>query len=236
VTFSEAMDTTTLNGITLTNVASGTAVAGTVTYDPITNIATFTPSSSLAGNTTYRVTVSGVRDLAGNAIAAPFTSTFTTRLTLFSDDFEAGVGNWTLPQVGGVAWSTVTNLYRSPTHSLTDSAAGKYASNITTVAELKTPLNVTGLASVSLQFALRLRSEKAKDYFFVDYRVDGGAWTPINRPGTTAGWNGSIAWSVFTLPITLSNNNTLEFRFRLTTNANRNFDGAYVDDVLVQSP
>jgi hypothetical protein len=26
------------------------------------------------------------------------------------------------------------------------------------------------------------------------------------------------------------------FRFRLTSNANRNFDGAYVDDVLIQSP
>jgi hypothetical protein len=236
LTFSEAIDTTTLTGITLTNLTLGTITVGTVTYDPLTNIATFTPSSALTGATQYRVNVSGVKDLAGNAMAAPFTSTFTTRLTLFTDNFESGTGKWNLPTANGGPWSLATNQFRSATHSLTDSAGGKYQANSNSTAELKTPLSVTGLSSVSLQFALRLRSEKNKDYFFVDYRVDGGAWTPINRPNTNNGWQGSVAWQVFTVPIALSGNNTLEFRFRLSTNQNRNFDGAYVDDVLVQSP
>jgi hypothetical protein len=40
--------------------------------------ATFTPGAALGGGTAYPVSVAGVRDTAGNAMAAPFASTFTT--------------------------------------------------------------------------------------------------------------------------------------------------------------
>jgi alpha-tubulin suppressor-like RCC1 family protein len=57
-------------------------VAGTVTYDAPTMTATFTPAASLLPTRTHTVTVMsgafGVRDLAGNALAANYTSTFMT--------------------------------------------------------------------------------------------------------------------------------------------------------------
>jgi hypothetical protein len=54
-----------------------TPVLGTVTYVGL--IATFTPTSNLTPNTLYTATITtGARDLAGNALAANYTWTFTT--------------------------------------------------------------------------------------------------------------------------------------------------------------
>jgi hypothetical protein len=83
VTFSEAMDSTTIispaTNIKLNVTTGGAVVAGTVTYNAATHVATFTPSSPLSNNTKYTLTVTtGVKDLAGNALVAQSTSTFTT--------------------------------------------------------------------------------------------------------------------------------------------------------------
>jgi len=81
VTFSEAMDPTTITGTTfnLRVTSSSAAVAGSINYNSTTRVATFTPTASLTAGTGYTVTVTtGVRDLAQNALAAQFTSTFTT--------------------------------------------------------------------------------------------------------------------------------------------------------------
>ena len=86
VTFSEAMDPLTVTAATftlkLTN--GGTTVTGGVTYDALTRIATFIPTLPLIGTpaTSYTVTVvggaSGVKDLAGNALAISKVTTFNT--------------------------------------------------------------------------------------------------------------------------------------------------------------
>jgi hypothetical protein len=60
----------------------GAVITGTVAYDPINFIATFTPSSNLAANTTYAAEVTtGAADLAGNPLGpgiAPNPWSFTT--------------------------------------------------------------------------------------------------------------------------------------------------------------
>lgn len=81
ISFSEAMDPTTINAtnITLKNTVTSAAVAGTVSYNTATGVATFTPTVALANGTGYTVTVTtGVKDLGGNALVTQFTSTFTT--------------------------------------------------------------------------------------------------------------------------------------------------------------
>lgn len=78
-TFSEAMNDTTVTATTFTLKAGTTSVAGTVSYNPSTFVATFTPSAPLANGTTYTATITtGVRDVAGNALAANYTFTVTT--------------------------------------------------------------------------------------------------------------------------------------------------------------
>src|SRR5207245_1709285 len=77
VSFSEAMDPSTINTTTFTLMQGTTPVAGTVTYTNGTPI--FTPADTLAPLSTYTVTIStGVKDLAGNALSTDMSWSFTT--------------------------------------------------------------------------------------------------------------------------------------------------------------
>ena len=83
VTFSEAMDSSTITGATFElRDAANNLVASTVTANGTT--ATLTPTNQLAAATTYTATVKGgqtdprVKDLSGNALAASATWSFTT--------------------------------------------------------------------------------------------------------------------------------------------------------------
>lgn len=75
VTFSEPIDSLTLTPTTF--FIEG--VAGDVTYNVATRLATFKPAANLAVNTTYTIMVTtGVKDMGGVPLAAPIQSTFTT--------------------------------------------------------------------------------------------------------------------------------------------------------------
>ena len=83
VQFSEAMTAATISSSTIfLSDAGNNPVAATVTYNAATNTATLTPTSPLNNSATYSVRVksgsAGVKDAAGNALAADFTSSFTT--------------------------------------------------------------------------------------------------------------------------------------------------------------
>ena len=79
VGFSEAMDASTITSSTFTVSTGGSDIAGTISYNPGTNVATFTPAAALGSSQTYTVTTTtGVRDVAGNALAANDVFTFTT--------------------------------------------------------------------------------------------------------------------------------------------------------------
>lgn len=76
-TFSEAMDSLTINATTFTLKKGGILVPGVVTYAGTT--ATFNPTSNLAASTTYTATVTtGVKDLASNSLAVIKTWSFNT--------------------------------------------------------------------------------------------------------------------------------------------------------------
>lgn len=78
--FSEPLDGATVTGssATLRPTAGGTAVAGTVSYDSLTSGVVLAPAAALELTTGYTATVQGVRDVAGNQLAAPYTFSFTT--------------------------------------------------------------------------------------------------------------------------------------------------------------
>jgi hypothetical protein len=81
--FSEPMDTLTITNATFTLAATGGAsMTGVVAYDAVTKIATFKPAANLMGAINYTATIvggtSGVKDLAGNALAMNKVTTFTT--------------------------------------------------------------------------------------------------------------------------------------------------------------
>jgi hypothetical protein len=72
----------TVNNSTILLMNGSIAVAATVSYNASNNTATLTPTATLANSTTYTIVVvggaSGVKDVAGNALAVNATSTFNT--------------------------------------------------------------------------------------------------------------------------------------------------------------
>ncbi len=114
VTFSEAMDPSSVSATTiLLKDKLNNAISGSITYS--NRIATFSPSSSLLGNTNYTVTVTtGVRDVAGNPLATPLTWNFTTGV---APDTTPPTISATSPPTGGCA-ATETSLYATFTEAV----------------------------------------------------------------------------------------------------------------------
>jgi methionine-rich copper-binding protein CopC len=82
VVFSEALDPTSVNSVSLTLNASSGAIAATVAYDDTSQTASLTPLSSLVAQTTYTATVSAeISDTSGNNMAEAYRWSFTTAAT-----------------------------------------------------------------------------------------------------------------------------------------------------------
>jgi VCBS repeat-containing protein len=101
-TFSEAMTASTISGSTFfLKDSSNNLVPASVTYSAATLTATLDPSSALAFNQTYTATVkggsSGAKDLAGNALAADYTFTFTT-----TGNYTCPCSLWDLSTAAGI--------------------------------------------------------------------------------------------------------------------------------------
>lgn len=103
--FSEALDLTTVTAANFT--VAGTA--GTVSWDNVTNSVTFTPSTTFPASTALAVTLSGMKDLAGNTMA-PRAWSFTTAA---APDLTPPTVSSATPASGasGVNASTVTVVF-----------------------------------------------------------------------------------------------------------------------------
>ena len=80
VTFSEAIDAATINGSSFElRDSSNALVPATVSYNAATHTATLDPTPALENSAAYTATVrSGIKDIAGNSLAADHTWTFNT--------------------------------------------------------------------------------------------------------------------------------------------------------------
>ncbi|MDQ1057684.1 hypothetical protein QFZ23_001585 [Arthrobacter globiformis] len=120
-TFSEAMNASTFTSGTFTLKAGATTVPAAVTYNSTDRVATLNPDTGLTAGTTYTATIrgtsGGVKDAAGNALAADKTWTFTTAaaggtggVTTVSQDFNGdGRADLIARDSSGVLWSYLGN-------------------------------------------------------------------------------------------------------------------------------
>jgi len=93
-TFSEAMDASTITTGSFTLKIGSTPVSGSVSYNSGTNTATFAPAANLAEDTTYTASLTtAVADVAGNALGAEYSWSFTTT----TDDTTPPTVSSTLP-------------------------------------------------------------------------------------------------------------------------------------------
>jgi hypothetical protein len=114
-TFSKSMDplTITTDTITLKVTSTGVLINGVVAYDEPSKIASFNPVANLAGTTQYTATIkggaSGVKDLAGNAMAVDKVWTFTTGTSTCQSPVNLGSSS-TYGTFGGSAGMTNTGI------------------------------------------------------------------------------------------------------------------------------
>ncbi|MBD2210844.1 Ig-like domain-containing protein [Nostoc linckia FACHB-104] len=141
--FSEAIDSTTINttNFELRN-STNTLVPATVTYNSSNLTATLTPSAALANSTAYTVRIkggtTGVKDLAGNVLAADYTWSFTT------------VGDTTPPTVSSTTPSNnATGVSTSPSITAIFSEAINSTTINTTNFELRNSANTLIPATVT---------------------------------------------------------------------------------------
>ena len=99
--------------------SGGNSVAGTVSFNSADTVATFTPSSPLAGSTTYTAAVSGAQNASGTAMSGPFSWSFTTSAveqcpcSIWQDGTPTGAVDSTDPnaQTSGVQFQASSSGY-----------------------------------------------------------------------------------------------------------------------------
>lgn len=130
-TFSEPMNPSTLNSSTFTVTSGSSAVAGTVTYNSGSNMATFTPSTTLAYGTTYTATIAsgttGALSSTGLPLASNYSWTFETGSSPNAVTVSFGTTYQTINGFGGsTAWqgqmtsAQATTLYGTSATTSTD--------------------------------------------------------------------------------------------------------------------
>ncbi|WP_406635170.1 Ig-like domain-containing protein [Pseudarthrobacter quantipunctorum] len=207
-TFSEAMNTSTITSNTFTLTTGTTTVSAAMTYSSTGNTATLNPGTDLAAGTTYTATVkgssTGVKDVAGNALATDKTWNFTT---------AAASG-------GGGTSETVTLTATADSWVAGGAAATNYGTS-TTLSVDNSPVEITYLkfdlsayAGRTLESAtLQLRSAgsgsigKQNVKLVADDRWTESAITYTNRPalGTSLGTLGpTTANASYSVPLTAS--------------------------------
>jgi carboxypeptidase T len=225
---------------TVTEAGTGTPLAATVTVGPYA-------TSTDPGTGAYSIQVpEGTYDLTASAVGhAPATFpgvTLVAHQTLdqdfalipytvvLDDDVENGNIGWT-PGGTSTRWAITTTQSHSPTHSWTDSPSGNYYDNSNTW--ITSPLlDLTGATDTVLSFWHRYYTEATYDFCHVEVSTDGGStWSEV------AVYDGNhTTWEQVTIPVPqLDGHANARVRFRLESDYSLNYDGWYVDDILVEA-
>lgn len=142
----------------------------------------------------------------------------------FTDDMESNGDNWTATGT----WARVTTTSHSPTTCWTDSPAGNYLP-YANMAITSANFSIPGGTDASLQFWHKYVTQTNYDYCYVDISTNGGTnFTNLRSYSGTASWKEEIvdisSYAGFS---------TTKIRFRFTSNSGTEYDGWYVDDVVV---
>ncbi len=160
-----------------------------------------------------------------------FAGVSTGQTVEFSDDFEAGVDNWTLTGT----WGTTTEQANGGSNSLTDSPGGLYAANLDITATLANSLDLSAALDATLKFDAIYDIEGGNfDYCFIEASGDGGStWFEVAR---FLGEDNLTPWIEYEYSLgALAGSSDALVRFRLFTDGGYEVDGIYIDNVEVLS-
>lgn len=247
VIFNEAMDASTITDATF-RVNNG-AIAGTVSYEPASMTATFTPAAPLDYYNTYSVTLSSaVRNQLGQPLHKEFTWSFTTTksagfATILYAPFQATGGfavtnGFTAVSSGGSSWGLTFN-YLYPATVALPYMNGPYMMVMEATkidAELRSPLlDLTGYQSMELRFNYNFKHSNPS-VADVDVSLNGadGPWTNVWRRNNFY-YPGYVDMGTQTLNLSAlaKGQANVMVRFRSTPQSPANTGYWAVDDVVV---
>jgi bacillopeptidase F len=176
-------------------------------------------------------------DMWGNesAYSSEFSITPAGPVTVFFDNMEGGANGWTH---GGTQdqWQLGTPT-SGPGHAYSGSnlwatnLAGSYSSSANAWL-MSPPVNLTGVTNATLQFAHWYEFETNYDKGYVEITTNGGStWTQLGNAYTGS----SGAFVLPTFDLTPYAGQTVNLRFRMTSDSSINKAGWYIDDVKILS-
>jgi hypothetical protein len=144
----------------------------------------------------------------------------------FSDGFENGLDNWI---VSGKDWGRINTESRSGSYCITESPVGTYSINSNVIISLAKTIDLSTSTNPILTFWHKYYSE-FYDYCRVDISKDGGnTWAELKKFNYTQN-----SWTMEQLDLNNYKSKYVKIRFRFTSDLANNYDGWYIDDVMVQ--
>jgi hypothetical protein len=181
-----------------------------------------------------------------------------SQTALYSNDFTAGGGGWTLGQGGNFDFWTVNNVY-SCSSTTPNAGGGNYmhiyddlfsdmcahsgflgsGSGGTVYSTMTSGINTSAASVVTITFDWLCQGQTGpvlSSFGFVDYSVDGGmTWTNITSP--LAKYNGQPTWTSAAITSTqvpaLANQADLRLRFGFTNSGYGTNPAFAVDNIVV---
>ena len=141
----------------------------------------------------------------------------------FTDDFESGLGNWTV-QSG--PWGTQNVI---GTTWLVDSPGAQYANNADVAIRTTSTFDVGSRTDCVLRFTYGTFLQNGLDWLYAQSSTDGTTWTTLAQIGDTNG-------AVRSAALVLAAGGNRYYRFRLTSDAATTRDGVYIDNVRIACP
>ena len=146
---------------------------------------------------------------------------FIMQNSLFSDNFENGLGNWTATGTWGIVTYNDSNV-------LTDSPTGNYGNMQNNSITLTNPISLIRVSNPYLSFKCKYALENSYDFVYVEASANGSNWIILDSfTGTVNNWiNQSYSLASFA-------GGQLYLRFRIKTDWGQTADGIYIDDVYI---
>jgi len=210
--------------ITEENFADAVQIAGEPAPQPAGNMESVTVTG-LEYNTTYYFALK-VIDNVGNSSSISNLAQADTMLptTVFQDDMEQGTGEWTAQ----VPWAQTSEWAHSGAISWTDSSGGNYENNLTASLTSRA-IDLSKLATASLEFWHKYELEKDYDYGYIEISADNGStWTQVK---SYTGIKSTAGKTV--IDLTSYAGKTIRIRFKLVTDESVTYDGWHIDDVVI---
>jgi len=146
--------------------------------------------------------------------------------TVFSDDAEAGLGNWTVGGTTPLAWTSSTARAHSPTKSFLAFQGPSQSDTLT----LKAPIALPA-GSATATYWTFVDTEPMFDFGYLEASRDGTSWTAIDSvDGNSGGWIRRDA------DLSSFAGGSVYLRFRYASDSVIDvglYEGWYVDDVSV---